>query len=145
MNLVGELIALHEHAEAEVAISGKRLRVPLHELVAVARGPETRNQVGARPAKQASRPSGDAGTANGGAEINLVGMTVDEALPRVDKLLDEATMADRQSVRVIHGFGQGRLRKAVAELLEGHPHVAAWRAGNAGEGGGGVTVVELKE
>ena len=72
-------------------------------------------------------------------------MTVDEALPRVDKLLDEATMADRQSVRVIHGFGQGRLRKAVAELLEGHPHVAAWRAGNAGEGGGGVTVVELKE
>jgi DNA mismatch repair protein MutS2 len=146
LNLTGELIALHEHAQAEVAISGKRLRVPLSELVAVARGPETRGQAGARPMKaRTSGPSGDSGQPSPGVEINLVGMTVDEALPRVDKLLDEATMADRQSVRVIHGFGQGRLRKAVAELLEGHPHVAAWRAGNAGEGGGGVTVVELKE
>ena len=146
LNLTGELIALHEHAEAEVAISGKRLRVPLSELVAVARGPETRGQAGARPMKaRTSGPSGDSGQTSPGVEINLVGMTVDEALPRVDKLLDEATLADRQSVRVIHGFGQGRLRKAVAELLQGHPHVAAWRAGNAGEGGGGVTVVELKE
>jgi hypothetical protein len=44
----------------------------------------------------------------------------------------------------IHGFDRAG-SKAVAELLQGHPHVAAWRAGNAGEGGGGVTVVELKE
>jgi DNA mismatch repair protein MutS2 len=46
---------------------------------------------------------------------------------------------------VIHGFGEGKLRKAVAGFLQGHPHVAAWRAGGAGEGGGGVTIVELKE
>ena len=76
-------------------------------------------------------------------EINLVGMTVDEALPEVDKLLDEAAMGDRKELRVIHGFGSGRLRKAVAEMLEGHPHVAAVRVG--AEGRGGVTVVELKE
>jgi DNA mismatch repair protein MutS2 len=79
------------------------------------------------------------------AEINLVGLTVDEALPRVDKLLDDATLSDRTQLRVIHGFGQGRLRRAVAELLEGHPHVASFRAGSPGEGGGGVTVVELKD
>jgi len=75
----------------------------------------------------------------------VVGLTVDEALPRVDKLLDQAALADKQEVRIIHGFGQGRLRRAVAELLEGHPHVATFRAGGPREGGGGVTVVALKD
>jgi DNA mismatch repair protein MutS2 len=134
LGLAGEVIALRG-SEAEVAVNGKRLRVPRRELVALQ---------GGRKEARAAVPDRAASTTTP-AEINLVGLTVDEALPRVDKLLDEATMADRQSVRVIHGFGQGRLRKAVAELLQGHPHVAAWRAGNAGEGGGGVTVVELKE
>jgi DNA mismatch repair protein MutS2 len=77
------------------------------------------------------------------AEINLVGLTVDEALPRVDKLLDDAALSDRKELRVIHGFGAGRLRKAVAQFLDGHPHVASFRLG--AEGRGGVTVVELKE
>ena len=77
------------------------------------------------------------------SEVNLVGLTVDEALPQVDKLLDDAVMAERKQVRVIHGFGAGRLRQAVAGLLEGHPHVAAYHVG--AEGRGGVTVVELKE
>jgi DNA mismatch repair protein MutS2 len=79
------------------------------------------------------------------AEINVVGLRVDEAIPRVDKFLDDATLAERRQVRVIHGFGQGTLRKAVAGLLEGHPHVAAFRPGGSREGGGGATVVELKE
>ena len=55
----------------------------------------------------------------------------------------EAAMGERKELRVIHGFGSGRLRKAIAEMLEGHPHVAAVRVG--AEGRGGVTVVELKE
>jgi DNA mismatch repair protein MutS2 len=78
-------------------------------------------------------------------EVNLVGLRVDEALPKVDKALDQAALADRQHLRVVHGFGEGKLRRAVAELLQGHPHVASWRSGGAGEGGGGVTVVELKD
>ena len=79
----------------------------------------------------------------GRGEINLVGMTVDQALPEVDRLLDEAAMGERKELRVIHGFGSGRLRKAVADMLQHHPHVAAVRVG--AEGRGGVTVVELKE
>jgi DNA mismatch repair protein MutS2 len=79
------------------------------------------------------------------AEVNVVGLTTDEALPKVDKALDQAVMNERGVVRVVHGFGSGALRRAVAGLLEGHPHVASFRAGGAGEGGGGVTVVELKE
>ena len=72
-------------------------------------------------------------------------MRVDEALPLVDKLLDEVALSEAREVRVIHGFGQGRLRTAVAEMLKTHPHVARFRPGGAGEGGGGVTVVELRD
>jgi DNA mismatch repair protein MutS2 len=79
------------------------------------------------------------------AEINLVGLTVEEALPKLDKLLDDAFLSDRKEIRVIHGFGVGKLRKAVAQMLEGHPHVSSWRIGQANEGGGGATVVELKD
>jgi len=78
-------------------------------------------------------------------EINIVGRRVDEAMPLVDKFLDEAVMAGRERVRIIHGFGEGRLRRAVSELLDGHPHVASFRAGQANEGGGGATVVELRD
>ena len=61
-------------------------------------------------------------------------MTVDEALPRVDKLLDDAALSERREIRVVHGFGSGRLKKAVAGLLDGHPHVASWRLGQITEG-----------
>ena len=119
----------------ELAVSGKRLVVPRSEVLAVA---------GPAPSGGTSVPAPTSKGAGGGrAEINLVGMTVDEALPEVDKLLDEAAMGDRKELRLIHGFGSGRLRKAVAKMLEGHPHVAAVRVG--AEGRGGVTVVELKE
>jgi len=134
--LTGEVTALHESG-AEVAVSGKRMRVPRTELVALQGG--SRREATPRPTLVRARS--DEGEA---AQVNLVGLRVDEALPRVDKALDDAALADRQQVRVVHGFGEGKLRRAVAELLEGHPHVASWRAGAANEGGGGVTIVELK-
>jgi len=136
LGVVGEVMSLNGD-EVELAVGGKRLRVPRAELVGVA---------GPAPARGAVRIPTVAPGREGGAgssEVNLVGLTVDEALPRVDKALDEALLADRHEVRVIHGFGEGKLRKAVAVFLEGHPHVAGVRLG--AEGRGGVTVVELKE
>jgi DNA mismatch repair protein MutS2 len=156
LGLVGEVTALPARGAAEVAVGGKRLRVAPRELVAL-RGGERSSTAGptlgtsSRPrlAKtEGGRPGGGVGLSvrtQAPAEVNLVGLTVDEALPRVDKLLDEATVAGRGQVRIIHGFGQGKLRKAVAELLSGHPQVASFRPGAAHEGGGGATVVELKE
>ena len=79
------------------------------------------------------------------AEVSLIGMTVEEAKERVDKVLDDAALSDRREIRLVHGFGAGRLRKAVAEMLEGHPLVSSWRLGGPSEGGGGATVVELKD
>ena len=83
--------------------------------------------------------------AGDGLDLNLVGMTVDEALPLVDKALDRAILAGRNNLRVIHGVGTGRLRQAVRSFLEEHPYVAATRSENARQGGVGVTVADLRE
>ena len=136
LGIVGEVMSLSDDV-VELAVSGKRLRVRRDEVVGV-EGPRPASG-GTTIAARASNPSGP--EARG--EVNLVGMTVDEALPHVDKLLDEAALSDRKELRVIHGFGSGRLRNAVADMLKGHPHVANVRVG--AEGRGGVTVVELKE
>jgi DNA mismatch repair protein MutS2 len=78
-------------------------------------------------------------------DLNVIGCTSDEAVSRTEKLLDEAVLAEQRIVRVIHGFGTGQLRRAIAQLLGGHPLVAHFGPAPDDQGGGGVTVVELKE
>jgi DNA mismatch repair protein MutS2 len=70
---------------------------------------------------------------------------VDDALVRLEKFLDDAAITEQKTVRVIHGFGTGQLRRAIAEWLKTHPDVASFTAAPSDKGGGGVTVVELKE
>ena len=77
-------------------------------------------------------------------EILLVGRTVDEALPDLERFLDRSAREGRFEVRVIHGHGTGRLRQGVRRFLEGHPLVAGFRPGGHGEGGDGATVVTLR-
>jgi DNA mismatch repair protein MutS2 len=64
---------------------------------------------------------------------------------RVEKFLDEAMLSELKSVRIIHGYGTGQLRRAIGEFLRGHPYVANFAAAPENQGGGGVTVVEFKE
>ena len=80
-----------------------------------------------------------------GQEINLIGCTVEEATRRVDKFLDQATLAGSTQVRLIHGHGTGALRRGLAEFLKTHPLVEAIRAEADDRGGTAITVVELKE
>jgi len=77
-------------------------------------------------------------------EIDLRGQTAEEAQERIDKYLDEALLAGLERVRIIHGKGTGALRRKIASYLEDHPMVKSARLGELGEGGSGVTVVELK-
>ena len=77
-------------------------------------------------------------------EINIIGLTVDEAIPLVDKFLDDSYLAKLQSVRIVHGKGTGKLKAGIHAFLKRHPHVEAYRMGTFGEGEMGVTVVELK-
>ncbi len=76
-------------------------------------------------------------------ELNLHGLTVDEALLKLDSFLNEAFMAGRYEVCIVHGKGTGVLRQAVRARLRHHPLVKSYRAGDQREGGAGVTVVEL--
>ena len=76
-------------------------------------------------------------------ELRLRRLTVDEALPKLDHYLNAAFMAGLPTVRIVHGKGIGVLRRAVHEILAGHPLVKSFRYGDWGEGGDGVTVVEL--
>lgn len=76
-------------------------------------------------------------------EVNLHGKTVEEAIPLVDKLLDDALWAGLGQVTVNHGKGTGRLKEGLRAYLREHPLVKSLRGGAAGEGGGGVTIVVL--
>ncbi|HJQ24801.1 MAG TPA: Smr/MutS family protein [Blastocatellia bacterium] len=82
---------------------------------------------------------------NFASELNVIGTTVDEATDRVDKYLDEAFLAGVESVRVVHGHGKGALKRAIAELLRGHPHVERFSEAPPNQGGGGATIVTLRK
>lgn len=78
------------------------------------------------------------------SELDLRGVRVEEGLSRLDKYIDEALVSGYDNVRIIHGLGTGAMRQATQEYLKGHRHVKSQRPGGMGEGGLGVTVVELK-
>ncbi len=77
-------------------------------------------------------------------EINLIGMTVDEAIGHLDKYLDDAYLAHVPSVRIVHGKGTGALRNAVQQHLKRCKYVKTYRLGSLGEGDAGVTIAEFK-
>ncbi|MCA1560430.1 MAG: Smr/MutS family protein [Acidobacteria bacterium] len=139
LGLEGVVRALHDR-EAEVDVRGKRLRAKVGELRVLT----SAASVSAQPARvqvnvELQPRSGQV------SELNLIGCHVDEALARAERFLDEALVGEARSVRVIHGYGTGQLRRALAEFLRTHPFVASFAAAPGEQGGGGVTVVELKE
>ncbi len=76
-------------------------------------------------------------------EVHLRRLIVDEALLKLDKYLNDAFMAGLYQIKVVHGKGTGALRQVVREQLAKHPLVKSYRPGGYGEGGNGVTIVEL--
>ena len=76
---------------------------------------------------------------------NVVGCKVDEAISRAEKFLDDAIVGEQRVVRFIHGHGTGQLRKGLHAFLKTHPQVEKYYAAPYNQGGGGATIVELKE
>ncbi|HET6891554.1 MAG TPA: Smr/MutS family protein [Pyrinomonadaceae bacterium] len=131
--------------EAEVRVKSLRLREKVENLELVqdiAPKSETGRFAKLRPST-AELQLRDA--EKGTSEINVIGQRADEAVEAVDKFLDEAVMNSLGQVRVVHGYGTGALRRAVAELLTGHPHVARFSNAPQDQGGSGATVVELRQ
>jgi DNA mismatch repair protein MutS2 len=138
LGLEGIVQVLHGR-EAEIDVRGKRLRARIDELrVLVPSGAQ------AQPAKV--RVNVELQPRDGSiTELNVIGCNVDEALSRAEKFLDDALLAEVPSVRLIHGYGTGQLRRAIAEFLHDHKFVAHFQSAPPEQGGGGVTVVEFKE
>ena len=77
-------------------------------------------------------------------EINVIGRTVDEAIPEVEAFIDSAVISNLEEIRIVHGVGTGKLRAGIHEFLRKHRNVLEFRLGKYGEGETGVTIVKLK-
>jgi DNA mismatch repair protein MutS2 len=127
---------------AEIEAGPLRMKVAIDQITGVEGAPP--GSTSAAPARLnvtvTSKPS-DSAT---GDEINVIGSTVEEATERVDKFLDEAALANRSRIRIIHGHGTGALRKGLAQFLSSHPLVAHAAPETDDRGGKAITVVELR-
>jgi DNA mismatch repair protein MutS2 len=135
----------HDGRMAEIEAGPLRMRVPLSDVIGI----EANKSKAAKPdATAATRPHGitvhaqtsDEPVAD---EINVIGCTVEEATRRVDKFIDEAALAGKPSVRIIHGHGMGALRRGLAEFLSVHPLVDSIHHEAADRGGEAITIAEL--
>ena len=78
-------------------------------------------------------------------EINLIGLTVDEAIAKLDKYVDDAYITHLSSIRIIHGRGTGALKHAISEYCRKSSLILDYKLGNFDEGGDGVTIATLKD
>jgi DNA mismatch repair protein MutS2 len=130
-----------EGSSAEIEAGPLRMKVAFDEIVGL-EGEQT-----VSPAAQTRRNitvTAQPGEGTAGDEINVIGSTVEEATDRVDKFLDEAALANRPRVRIIHGHGTGALRKGLAQFLSAHPLVQRVASEADDRGGKAVTIVELR-
>jgi DNA mismatch repair protein MutS2 len=135
------------NGEAEVRVKSVHMREKLEnlELVELKTQPQSKAEKFASLRKVRNTEVKVKTETNGRSELNVIGQTTDEAVDAVDKFLDEASMASLAQVRIIHGHGTGALRRAIAEMLKGHPHVARFIGAPQDQGGSGATLVELKQ
>ena len=117
-----------------------KTRVPLSKLGMLPDGAHPPKE---KPAQYVSK---DGSTAYRSAknEINLIGLTTEEATLEVERFIDNAVLSKLETVYIIHGRGTGALRAAVQIQLKKMKHVKSFRLGRYGEGEDGVTVVEMK-
>jgi DNA mismatch repair protein MutS2 len=133
-----------EGPSAEIEAGPLRMKVAVEEITGI------ESQQAGNAANKGSKRSDVTVTAipGGGAasgEINVIGMTVEEASEKVDKFLDEAALAHRTQVRIIHGHGTGALRKGLWEFLKTHPLAGRTIFESEEHGGKAITIVELNK
>jgi DNA mismatch repair protein MutS2 len=134
--LEGVVTSVHD-GTADIDVRGKRMRSSVRDLQVVGAAPKTAAKVSVHVDlhPRETTPS----------DLNVIGCSVDEALSRAERFLDESLLTDQRTVRFIHGYGTGQLKRALAGFLQQHPLVAHVAAAPPDQGGGGVTVVELKD
>ncbi|HLZ12798.1 MAG TPA: endonuclease MutS2 [Candidatus Acidoferrum sp.] len=124
---------------AEVEAGPLRMKISLDEITGI-EGPPAVKQISYSGVSVKSSPR----ESSGASEINVIGMTVEEATELVDKFLDDAALAHLPQVRIIHGHGTGALRKGLSEYLKTQPLVAKASFASEEHGGKAITIVELR-
>ena len=127
----------------EVEIRGKRMRLSLKDLRRHS-GADVGRAAGTSPVHRTTPPARPSAM-EAARELIVIGATVDDAIARAERFLDEALLADERRLRIVHGHGTGRLREAIRRHLRDHPLVASVTRAPDNEGGDGATIVELKE
>ena len=130
----GTVLALPDGEQVDIAVGHLHIRLARSEVRRIVAG-----GAGAPRPMTAVRHAEEAPV-----ELNVIGDTAELARERVDKFLDEAYMAARFRLRIIHGHGKGILRKSLHEMFASHPHVEKFYLAPPYEGGSGATIVELK-
>jgi DNA mismatch repair protein MutS2 len=140
LNVTGHLLTpVAGSGNVQVDVGGKTITVAAAGLErATEQGEKTPPTSTGRPARSRRRAEA---VEELSSELYLLGATIDEALPTVEKYLDRAFTEGLPRVHIVHGVGSGRLRQAIIALLEHHPLVRRFQAGDAG---GGTTIVELE-
>ncbi len=131
----------------EVAIGPMKMRIPREDIAEVQRAAQP-NSGTVSPLEAARRKGITVSTTSSDdmrSEINVIGQTVDQATDEVERFLDRAFLAGLPRVRIVHGTGMGVLRKALRSMLGRHPHVALVTEASPAEGGGGATVVDIRQ
>ena len=134
----GIVTAILGKDQLEVEVGRLRMRVPREDISAVIQRQAASRSAGASP------PCAQTKEAEAPAEINVIGSAAEEARARVDKFLDEAYLAGRFKLRVVHGHGRGVLKRSLHEMFAVHPHVEKFYPAPPREGGEGATIVEIK-
>ena len=134
--------------EAEVLCGNMRIRVKFSELCVVI-GVEKAQTAKKQPARRGEEDKVQvkknlAPKPVPSLELNVIGMTVQEALVEVEAFIDAAVVSNLEEVRIVHGVGTGKLRAGIHDFLRKHKNVAEFRLGRYGEGETGVTVVKIK-
>ena len=134
------MTAVHD-GSADLDVRGKRMRASVGDLHVVGTATEARGQGAARVNVHVELQPRETIA----SDLNVIGLSVDEAITRAERFLDQSLLGDNRVVRVIHGYGTGQLSRALAGFLQQHPLVARFDPAPPDPGGGGVTVVELKD
>lgn len=136
----GILVKVEEPLKrVEVVTEKAKVKAPLSDIVKVADGEEGRQEEA--PQKEWLLPSDIEGAPS---QLNVIGFTVEDAIPMVDQFIDQALYRGLAKVQIIHGVGSGRLRSAIGKYLRGHRAVKGFAPGDVMKGGSGITVVELE-
>jgi DNA mismatch repair protein MutS2 len=130
---------------AEIEAGPLRMKVALDEITGV-EGEAAASKFAAAPTRlQSVTVTAQRGEGGATDELNVIGMTVEEATGRLDKFLDDAALANRSQVRIIHGHGTGALRRGIGTFLASHPLVEKHSFETEERGGKAITVVELQK